>query len=84
MTAMQDRRDILPRSLPPRGLSRVESARYLGIGLTLFEELVHDGTLPGPKRLRGRTVWDRIELDAAFEALPTEGAAASGSTNPWD
>lgn len=84
MTPTQDRRDVLPRSLPPRGLSRVEAARYLGISPTLFDCLVKDGTLPGPKRLRGRSVWDREALDTAFDALPNEGAADGGSCNPWD
>jgi hypothetical protein len=25
--------------------------------------------MPSPKRINARTVWDRIKLDAAFEAL---------------
>jgi excisionase family DNA binding protein len=78
------RRDVLPLSLPPRGLSRVEAARYVGISPTTFDELIKEGLMPGPKRLRGRTVWDRKALDEAFESLPTEGTANSGGVNPWD
>ncbi len=32
--------DILPASLAPRGLSRVQSAAYVGVGVTLFDEMV--------------------------------------------
>ena len=31
MTAQTTRADVLPRSLPPRGLSRVEAAAYIGV-----------------------------------------------------
>ncbi len=71
--------DILPRSLPPRGLSRVQSAAYIGVGPTKFDEMVADGRMPKPKRIDGRVVWDRLELDEAFAALPREA-----DSNPWD
>lgn len=58
---------------PPRGLSRDEASRYVGIGSTKFDEMVRDGRMPKPKRIDGRTVWDRIALDAAFSNLPDEG-----------
>src|SRR5215475_14227879 len=44
----------------PRGLSREEAARYVGVGTTKFDELVKDGRMPKPKRIDGRVVWDRI------------------------
>lgn len=59
-------------SYPPRGLCREEAARYVGVGTTKFDELVHDGRMPKPKRVDGRTVWDRIALDAAFTDLPQD------------
>ena len=37
---------------------------------TKFDEMVKDGRMPKPKRVDGRTVWDRIGLDAAFTDLP--------------
>ena len=55
---------------PPRGLSRDEAARYVGIGVTLFDQMVLDGRMPGPKTINSRKVWDRLQLDAAFEYLP--------------
>lgn len=58
---------------PPRGLGRDEAARYVGVGSTKFDEMVKDGRMPKPKRVDGRTVWDRIALDASFSDLPDEG-----------
>ena len=71
--------DVLPVSCPPRGLSREQSADYIGVGRTLFEEMVADGRMPTPKRINSRTVWDRLALDEAFAALPSDD-----DTNPWD
>lgn len=68
----------LPPSLAPRGLSRVQAAEYIGIGVTKFDELVGDGRMPKPKRIDGRTVWDRMQLDAAFTAI--DGA----EVNEWN
>lgn len=59
----------LPPSLAPRGLSRVQAAEYIGIGVTKFDELVAAGAMPKPKRIGGRTVWDRVKVDEAFAAL---------------
>jgi predicted DNA-binding transcriptional regulator AlpA len=58
--------------IAPRGLSRIQAASYLGIGTTLFDELVSAGTMPPPRRIKGRVVWDRFELDVSFEALPSD------------
>lgn len=66
---MRDRENILPTSLPPRGLSRVQSAAYIGVSPTLFDQMVDDGRMPKPTRINSRTVWDRLKLDAAFAAL---------------
>ena len=57
-------------SYPPRGMSREEAARYVGVGTTKFDEMVADRRMPKPKRIDGRVVWDRIALDAAFTDLP--------------
>jgi predicted DNA-binding transcriptional regulator AlpA len=71
----------LPPSLPPRGLSRGQAAEYIGVGVTKFDELVNDGRMPKPKRIDGRTVWDRVQLDEAFGALDDQAAPTK---NPWD
>ncbi|UVK41532.1 hypothetical protein LHFGNBLO_002712 [Mesorhizobium sp. AR10] len=57
-------------SYPPRGLSREEAARYVGVGPTLFDEMVADGRMPRPKLINSRTIWDRVTLDIAFTSLP--------------
>jgi excisionase family DNA binding protein len=66
-------------SYAPRGLSREEAARYIGVGATKFDEMVKDGRMPRPKRIDGRVVWDRIKLEAAFSDLPEER-----ESNPLD
>ena len=72
---------ILPPSLPPRGLSRVEAAQYIGVSPSLFDQMVADGRMPQPKQINARRVWDRKKLDEAFEALPDVNGEG---TNPWD
>jgi hypothetical protein len=73
-------KNVLPQSLAPRGLSREQAAAYVGVSPSLFEMLVKDGRMPGPKRINARTVWDRLQLDEAFAALPTNDEPI----NPWD
>jgi predicted DNA-binding transcriptional regulator AlpA len=57
---------------PPRGMSRDEAARYIGVGATKFDEMVADRRMPRPKRVDGRVIWDRIKLDMAFTDLPED------------
>ena len=73
-------KNVLPQCLPPRGLSREEAAAYVGISASLLDVLVKDGRMPPPKRINARTVWDRLHVDAAFEAIPSNDAL----DNPWD
>jgi predicted DNA-binding transcriptional regulator AlpA len=77
---MADRDDVLPKSLAPRGLSRVQAAAYIGVSPSLFDEMVKDGRMPKPMRINARTVWDRIKLDEAFAALSDGG---DGSGDAW-
>ncbi|MET4630457.1 putative DNA-binding transcriptional regulator AlpA [Bradyrhizobium sp. I1.8.5] len=63
---------------PPRGLSRDESARYVGVSNTTFDRMVHAGWMPRPKRVFSRLIWDRLQLDAAFTDLSEQQA------NPLD
>lgn len=62
----------LPQSLAPRGLNRCQAAAYIGVSPTKLDEMIKDGRMPKPKRIDGRTVWDRVMLDESFEALPDE------------
>ena len=72
--------DALPLSLPPRGLSRVVAAGYLGISTGLFDQMVADGRMPQPKVINSRKVWDRLAIDRHFDEL---GEADDGD-NSWD
>jgi predicted DNA-binding transcriptional regulator AlpA len=68
-----------PIAYAPRGLSRNEAARYVGVGATKFDEMVADGRMPRPKRVDGRVIWDRLRVEAAFSDLPEDTKA-----NPFD
>jgi predicted DNA-binding transcriptional regulator AlpA len=74
------------RPIPRRGLSRVESAIYVGVSPTLFDQMVKDGRMPTPKRINGRVVWDLRALDEAFEALPDEhgGKGRNAEHSAWE
>jgi predicted DNA-binding transcriptional regulator AlpA len=76
---MTKQADILPRSLPPRGLSRVQAAAFVGVSPSLFDQMVDDGRMPKPKRINARAVWDRMQIDDAFAAIPDKN-----DKNPWD
>ncbi|OCP05026.1 MULTISPECIES: hypothetical protein [unclassified Ensifer] len=68
--------------LPPvRGLNREQASAYVGVSTSLFDEMVKDGRMPRPKRPNGRTVWDRLQLDRAFDRLPGGDIDEGGE---WD
>jgi excisionase family DNA binding protein len=74
----------MSRPLPfdcPRGLSRIEAARYVGVSPSTFDRLVAEGVMPQPKKIGARRVFDRAQLDIAFDAL---GEGAEGGRNDWD
>lgn len=71
--------NILPLSLPPRGLRREQAAEYIGVSVSLFDKLVAEGRMPPPKMIGARKVWDRVALDQAFFELPEEGMRNSWS-----
>jgi hypothetical protein len=69
-------------TMPRRGLSRDESAMYLGIGVGLFDELREAGKVAPARVIGNRKLWDIRDLDMAFESLPRENAPAPGLS--WD
>lgn len=73
-------RGIRQATQPRRGLSREESAIYIGVSVGKFDAMVVDGRMPRAKVIDARRVWDSHRLDLAFDALPTDGEEAS---NPW-
>jgi predicted DNA-binding transcriptional regulator AlpA len=54
---------------PPRGMNCDRAAAYCGVSRTTFSELVASEVLPPAKNLGGLARWDRIDLDAAWDAL---------------
>ena len=64
------------------GLDRIQAAASVGISATLFDALVAARTMPQPRLINSRRVWDVDELRAAFKALPRDGEPARGS-NSW-
>ena len=54
---------------PPRALRADRAAAYLSMSTSIFMLLVEDGTLPPGIKVRGMVMWDRFELDAAFENM---------------
>ena len=64
--------ETLPSGSLPRGLRRVQAAEYVGVSATKFDQMVADGRMPKPKQIDSRVVWDRIQVDIAFAALPDE------------
>jgi predicted DNA-binding transcriptional regulator AlpA len=67
------------RPVPRRGLSRDEAAMYCGVSATLFDRMVKDGRMPGPRRIDGRKVWDVHLIDVAFDQLPMEASPSTDS-----
>lgn len=59
-------------SYPPRLLRADRAAAYLGMSQTTFLDLVAQGLLPKPVKLRGMRAWDRLKLDATVDALEHE------------
>ena len=64
------------------GLSRAQAAEYVGVGVSLFDQMVADGRMPKPKLINSRKVWQRQRLDEAFAELPEEGQGQEASS-PW-
>lgn len=62
---------------PPRGFSREEAARYVGVGATTFDAMVADGRMPRPLHVGKRVIWDRLKIEASFAALDEESAENS-------
>ncbi len=64
----------------PRGLSRIPASEYVGCSPRKFDAMVADGAMPRPRMIGAKKVWDRVELDESFEALPRSGE----QINDWD
>ncbi|MBU3970632.1 MAG: hypothetical protein KKG54_07505 [Alphaproteobacteria bacterium] len=54
-------------------------ALLITVMVSKFDEMVADGRMPAPRVIDTRKVWDRLEVDQYFAALPADMAS-----NPWD
>lgn len=61
-------------SYPPRLMRAERAAAYLGMGVTLFLQLVEEGRIAKPRRIKGVVAWDRLKLDAFVEDDEDDGA----------
>ena len=68
---------------PPRGMSRTEAARHIGVSVSYFDQMVKDGRMPAPKRLGARVVWHRLRLDAAFDDI-NDRDGVDGDGKGWE
>jgi predicted DNA-binding transcriptional regulator AlpA len=57
-----------------------QAATYLGMSRASFLRLVEDGTMPPPIKVRSMTLWDRHDLDDAFEELKRGGGKPTENT----
>ena len=78
------RQNALPPALAPRLVTREAAAAYVSVSPTTFDEMVKDGRMPRPKRLRGRRkAWDVRALDAAIDDLPNADNN-NDNNDTWD
>jgi len=88
ITRMRDTACPLPAVL---GLNREQAAAFVGISPSLFDRAVVAGTMPQPRMIGARSIWDVDELAASFKAIPHKMENPSDSLveqsaqgNAWD
>lgn len=79
----------LPDNLAPVAVNLDQAAALIGIGSSLFTQLVAAGQMPEPRPIASRLLWDVEEVVAAFRAIPHRGESnrlgiSSPSNNPWN
>lgn len=73
--------------MTPRGLPRTEAATYIGCSPRKFDYMVEDGRMPSPRLLDTKKLWDVLELNEFFDALPRAKEANDNnedSGSEWD
>ena len=64
------------------GLDRLQASAAIGVSATTFDALVSQKTMPTPRLINSRKVWDVDELRIAFKSLPREGETRE-AVNTW-
>ncbi len=59
----------------------MEAAAYIDLSPGTFDRLVEEGKMPRAKKVYSRLIWDRHEIDLAFDVL---GCESTEATNSWD
>ena len=80
----RDTDSLLPSSLPPIGINRLQAAEFIGVSPSFFDQMVAAGTMPQPRRAGSRTIWDVAELTRAFRALPQAPRIGPGNGGDGD
>lgn len=86
--ASRNKATIAARLPVRRGLDECEAAVYLSLSPSFFRKLVASKTMPRPRLVGSRRIWDVDELDLAFKALPREHgeddvAFVDGKSDSW-
>jgi predicted DNA-binding transcriptional regulator AlpA len=68
--------------IEPRGLRKPMAAHYVGVSPSTFETWIEKGMMPSGKKIGGVVLWDRRELDVAFDNLPDETQTDTSWENP--
>jgi predicted DNA-binding transcriptional regulator AlpA len=81
---MNPGRDKLQDQLayPPRAMRADRAAAYLAMATSTFLELVKEGLLPKGVKVKGMMMWDRYDLDSAFDELKAKSNAQR--RNPFE
>jgi predicted DNA-binding transcriptional regulator AlpA len=82
--AVRDTIYAVARLSPRHALNVPEAALFVGISETLFCGLVQEGTMPRPRQIRSRLLWDTDELVLAFKSLPRQGEEVASALKGWD
>jgi predicted DNA-binding transcriptional regulator AlpA len=64
--------------LTPRLLSRDQAAAYVALGTSAFDQAVAKRIMPSAKRIEGRILWDRHQIDKAVDRLPNDSPGDGG------
>jgi len=65
----------------PRGMRCDTAAWYLGMSETTFLRLVTDKEMPPGVPIKGMIIWDRFDLDVAFENWKSKRKTKRNSIN---
>ena len=66
---------------PRRGMSREDSAFFIDVNPSKFDQMVADGRMPKPIKIDSRRIWDIHDLNHAFNAL--KSANDDDEPNSW-